>query len=597
MLNDVKSRFLSLPKSATEGLEHEPKKSDFNIIKELGMGSFGTVYLVSHKKTKAQYALKAIDKTLEENLEEKANFNREVEIMYKLNHPNIVKLYGHFEDENYCYFIMQYIPNKSLFELIPRVGQKPNTKLIASVMKDLLSAVYYLHNMKPVIIHRDIKPENILLDKNNKAYLTDFGWSNYMPNFCRRTTVCGTPLYLPPEMIEKSGHDETADIWCIGVLLFELISGQTPFKGDDIDTVAHNIRKLNITWPPYMDPDAKDLISKILKLHGKDRLPIEQILSHKFFSKYFPNAVKELIKPENQKITTFVVSIDDPKDYGKQNRTNSTNTIENNEVRSKINTNISDNNKNNYRSSNYSKISNDNNSNVNNKMSIPFRSTYVPKANIDLYKRNVKANKKSNDNKITINTSFNRNNITYDNKSYNQNKLRNTYSTYTNNYKNVNKAISPSNNYNKNYRNTNNNFNNNTLNINNNRINTSRYSTINNNNITSNNNRINPSRYSTINNNTSNNNNRINTSRYSTINNNTISNSNRINTSSYSTINNNNILSINSRINPSRYSTINNKSNVHHRINSNLINKDNNYSVQNNDFKNNNYRRSYISKH
>ena len=620
MLNDVKFRFLSLPKSATEGLEHEPKKSDFNIIKELGMGSFGTVYLVSHKKTKAQYALKAIDKTVEENLEEKANFNREVEIMYKLNHPNIVKLYGHFEDDKYCYFIMQYIPNKSLFELVPLPGQKPNTKLIASVMKDLISAVYYLHHMKPVIIYRDIKPENILLDKNNKAYLTDFGWSNYMPNFCRRTTVCGTPLYLPPEMIEKSGHDETADIWCIGVLLFELISGQTPFKGDDIDTVAYNIRKLNITWPPYMDPDAKDLISKILKLHGKDRLPIEQILSHKFFSKYFPNALKELIKPESQKITTFVVSIDDPKDYGKQNRTNSNSTIENNEAQSKINTNISDNNKNNYRNSNYSRINNDNNSNVNNKMSVPIRSTYVPKANIDLYKRNVKDNKKSNDNKITINTSFNRNNITYDTKSYNQNKLRNTYSTYStnaNNYKNVNKAISPSNNYNKNYRNTNNNLNNNTLNNNNrintssystinnntssknNRINTSRYSTINNNNITSNNNRINPSRYSTITNNTSSNNNRINTSRYSTINNNnTSSNNNRINTSSYSTINNNNISSINSRINPSRYSTINNNSNVHHRINSYLIKKDNNNnSVQNNDFKNNNYRRSYISKH
>ena len=96
MLNEVKFRFLSLPKSATEGLEHEPKKSDFNIIKELGMGSFGTVYLVSHKKTKAQYALKAINKTLKENLEEKANFNREVEIMYKLNHPNIVKLHNFF---------------------------------------------------------------------------------------------------------------------------------------------------------------------------------------------------------------------------------------------------------------------------------------------------------------------------------------------------------------------------------------------------------------------------------------------------------------------------------------------------------------------
>ena len=277
LLNDVKKRFLSLPKSAVEGLEHEPKKSDFNFIKELGVGSFGTVYLVSHKKTKAKYALKAIDKTVPENIAEKKIFNREVEIMYKLSHPNIVKLYGHFEDEKYCYFIMQFIPNRTLFDLIPEEGKKPNVKQIVSVMKDLLCAVYYLHNMKPTIIHRDIKPENILLDQNSKAYLTDFGWSNYMSNFIRRNTVCGTPLYLPPEMVEQLGHDETADIWCIGVLLFELISGTTPFKGNDIDTVTYNIRTLKITWPKKMDPDAQDLISKILKLEGKDRLSIEQI--------------------------------------------------------------------------------------------------------------------------------------------------------------------------------------------------------------------------------------------------------------------------------------------------------------------------------
>ena len=88
-LNDIKFRFLSLPRSAVEGLEHEPKKSDFNIIKELGIGSYGTVYLVSHKKTKAKYALKMIDKKEPENLEERESFNREVEIMYKLNHPII----------------------------------------------------------------------------------------------------------------------------------------------------------------------------------------------------------------------------------------------------------------------------------------------------------------------------------------------------------------------------------------------------------------------------------------------------------------------------------------------------------------------------
>ena len=328
-LNPVKSRFLPLPRSATEGLEHEANIKDFTIIKQLGFGSFGTVHLARHNKTKAQYAIKIIDKTLPENLEEKANFNREVEIMYKLDHPNIVKLYGHFEDNKFCYFIMQFIPKKSLYDIITKPKEKPNLKLIASVMKDLISAVYYLHNMKPNIIHRDIKPENILLDEDNNAYLTDFGWSNYIRGDRKRTTICGSPLYLPPEMFEEAGHDKTADIWCIGVLLFELIAGYPPFAGNDIITVKNNISRLKISWPSSIDPDAKDLISKILKLNGKDRLPIEEILKHKFFTRFFPDAINQLIKPENQKSRIFVVSTDTPETWGNLSSLKSKNSTDN----------------------------------------------------------------------------------------------------------------------------------------------------------------------------------------------------------------------------------------------------------------------------
>ena len=319
-LNDVKQRFLPLPRSATEELEHEPNITDFEIKKELGIGSYGKVYLVMHKKTKAEYALKMIDKLDKINQEDKAYFNREIEIMYKLNHPNIVKLYGHFEDNNYCYMLMQYIPNGDAFELIPKNGKKQNNmKLVASILKDLICAIYYMHNMKPKIMHRDIKPENILLDENNNAYLIDFGWSNYIINNRRRYTICGTPFYLPPEMITEKGHDENVDIWSIGVLLFELITGKVPFEGNDIEEVANNIVKLKIKWPSDIDPDAKDLISKILRLNQNERLSIEKILSHKFFSKYFPNAVNDLIKPGTIKYKIFVVSKDVPKTWNLPN--------------------------------------------------------------------------------------------------------------------------------------------------------------------------------------------------------------------------------------------------------------------------------------
>jgi aurora kinase A len=313
LLNDVKNRFLSLPRNATEGYEQEPTISDFECLKELGIGSFGKVYLVYHKVTKAKYALKTIDKLDEVNYEEKSYFAREIEIMYKLDHPNICKLYSHFEDDNYCYFLLQYIPKGSAYDIIPKNGKKQkNVKLVASVMKDLISAIYYLHNMNPPIIHRDIKPENILLDENSKAYLTDFGWSNYIRNNRTRSTICGTPLYLPPEMVTESGHNEKADIWCIGVLFFELMTGKVPFDGNDYTTVKYNIMKLNISWPSDIDPEVKDLISKILKKNPNERLSIEKILSHSFFTKYFPNAVKELIKPIERPMKVFVVSTDDP---------------------------------------------------------------------------------------------------------------------------------------------------------------------------------------------------------------------------------------------------------------------------------------------
>ena len=313
-INNVKNRFLPIPESVTKCLEPEPKISDFQISKELGAGSFGHVYLVTHKTTKAQYAIKAIDKRNKENQSEKPYFRREIEVMYKIHHPNVVKLYGHFEDNNYCYFIMEYIAKGNIYNLIPHDNKKRlNAKVVATLMKDVISAVYYLHHMKPIIIHRDIKPENVLLAEGLIAKLTDFGWSNYMQEDEKRQTVCGTPIYLAPEIIKEEGHDEKVDIWCIGVLLFELITGNVPFQGNDIDTLKENILHLKIAWPKDINIDAKNLIKKILKLDPKARISLEEMLQHPFFTKHFPNAVNNLIKPGDQgEYKTFIISKDDP---------------------------------------------------------------------------------------------------------------------------------------------------------------------------------------------------------------------------------------------------------------------------------------------
>ena len=312
--NNVYNRFLPIPESVMKNLENEPKITDFTVLKELGAGSFGRVLLVQHKLTKAKYAIKAIDKRNNANIQEKPYFRREIEIMYRVHHPNVVKLFGHFEDNNYCYFIMEYIAGGNIYSLVPKTSMRNiTTHQIASIMKDVISAVYFLHHMNPKIVHRDIKPENVLLDKGMIAKLTDFGWSNYMQGDCKRTTVCGTPVYLAPEIINNQGHDEHVDIWCIGVLLFELIAGYSPWQGDDVQTVRYNINRLKIRWPSNMDRDSADLISKILKYNPEERLTLRQMLAHPFFTKYFPNAASCLIKPDTSiQYKIFVVSKDNP---------------------------------------------------------------------------------------------------------------------------------------------------------------------------------------------------------------------------------------------------------------------------------------------
>ena len=334
-INPVKNRFLPLSESVIKGLEPEPTIKDFKIQKEIGNGSFGRVFLATHLKTNVDYAIKIIDKRNKTNIEGKPYFRREIEIMYKIRHPNCVRLFGNFEDENYCYFIMEYIPGGNLFSLMRENRNTGlNIYLVASIMRQLISAIYYLHNMNPSIIHRDIKPENVLLVDNMKVKLTDFGWSNYI-NYEgeQRSTFCGTPIYLSPEMIQNIGHDEHVDIWCLGILLFELLTGTPPFIGQNRVLLMNNIINVNITWPSQtsipIDADAKDLILKILKKKPFERISLENMVKHNFFIKYCPNVKPILDKRQKYHLKPFIISKDIPNNdddyYDNENNDNNDN--------------------------------------------------------------------------------------------------------------------------------------------------------------------------------------------------------------------------------------------------------------------------------
>jgi len=328
MLNFNNDNFLFLSLSVSEKLEEIPKISDFNLISNIGSGGMANVKLYEHKQTKAQYAIKLIDKIKIENKAHKELFAREVEMMYKINHPNIVKLYSHFEDENFCYLIMEYIKNGNLFTFRNNQPSKTlNPNQCAKILVDLISALYYLHNMTPNIIHRDIKLENLLICENGHIKLTDFGVSNYYENIARKTKV-GTENYYSPEMYKNEGYDKRIDIWAIGVLLFELLCGYPPFQSNNL---KENIQNIKIKWPDKINFLAKDLISKILKYNPEERLTLKEILNHNFIKNIIPNAEEKLILPSYNKIIPFIISKNIPDDeYNKYIFDNILNNINNN---------------------------------------------------------------------------------------------------------------------------------------------------------------------------------------------------------------------------------------------------------------------------
>ena len=298
-LNKVKKRCLILSPTVNAGLEPESKISDFEKEREIGKGGFGLVWKVIHKKTQKVYCIKVIQKQgiIEQKLVDQ--MNREIEIMYILNNPHCLRLKNHFEDDTNFYLVMPLASKGQLYRVLKKF-RKFDERTAAQILRETISALQYLHSFNPPIIHRDIKPENLLLNEGGRILLADYGWSNFNMEGDVRKTFCGTPEYIAPEMLMKKGHDTRVDIWSIGILMFELLSGYSPFVAKTNQELYQNIRRLKIQWPKDMPPLAKNLISKILKLNPLDRPSFDEILNHQWFKQ------TKIIKPllENKMKTT-----------------------------------------------------------------------------------------------------------------------------------------------------------------------------------------------------------------------------------------------------------------------------------------------------
>ncbi|XP_031157965.1 aurora kinase A [Sander lucioperca] len=251
---------------------------NFDIGRPLGKGKFGNVYMARERQSRFILALKVLFKKQLEKAGVEHQLRREVEIQSHLRHPNILRLYGYFHDASRVYLILEFAPKGELYSELQRCGCFDEARSATYIM-ELADALNYCHSKK--VIHRDIKPENLLLGANGELKIADFGWSVHTPS-SRRSTLCGTLDYLPPEMIEGKTHDEKVDLWSLGVLCYEFLVGSPPFETKSHEETYRKISRVEYTYPAQstISAGAKDLVARLLKHNPMHRLSIEGVLSH-----------------------------------------------------------------------------------------------------------------------------------------------------------------------------------------------------------------------------------------------------------------------------------------------------------------------------
>ncbi|GAV54982.1 hypothetical protein ZYGR_0AS03050 [Zygosaccharomyces rouxii] len=273
---------------------------NYKILKQIGEGSFGKVYLASHKPTHRKVVLKTSDKS-------DPNLVREVFYHRQFDFPYITKLYEVIVTETKVWMALEYCPGRELYEHLLMLHRIPLDEC-AKLFAQIVSAVHYAHSLN--CVHRDLKLENILLDKKGNAKLTDFGFTRECVSKSSLETICGTTVYMAPELTQRQAYDGfKIDIWSLGIILYTMINGTMPFdEEDETRTKWKIVNDFPSFDDNFMSHDAKDLIKKLLAKCPTERPTMEQILLHPFLQPYgqiMLSRTEKIIKRQRSGITQF----------------------------------------------------------------------------------------------------------------------------------------------------------------------------------------------------------------------------------------------------------------------------------------------------
>ncbi|CAG9567043.1 unnamed protein product [Danaus chrysippus] len=248
-----------------------------------GTGTFGRVCLCRDKAADEYLAMKILSMADVIRLKQVDHVMNEKSILAEINHPFIVNLRWWTHDDSCIYMLFDYVCGGELFSYLRNAGRFSNS-IGNFYAAEIVSALEYLHARN--IVYRDLKPENLLLAKDGHLKITDFGFAKKLTD--RTWTLCGTPEYLAPEIIQSKGHNKAVDWWALGVLIYEMLVGYPPFYDDNPFGIYEKILNGRVDWPRHLDQVAKDIIKKLLiqdrtKRLGNMKCGSEDVKRHRWF--------------------------------------------------------------------------------------------------------------------------------------------------------------------------------------------------------------------------------------------------------------------------------------------------------------------------